>query len=665
MSLAADSVPISKEPSSASASTSHSELDQSSKLPGSKTGRLKLRWLLAGGSAFVIVLALALGLGIGLGLRNYRSNGNASLLSGNSVTANYNGKPLPFIPRRQLVDPSQFVLDASFDRHAPPTVRTYNWTISRVLSDPAGVQKPMLTVNQMSPGPTIEANLGDTILVYVKNELGNATTSIHWHGALQNGTNFMDGTIGVSECGIAPGETKLYNWTAQNQMTSWWHAHAAGQYTDGIFGALVLHSPNETYSFKHAGSVSSSGSGVTGASLATKNSTYDGDIIVIVNDIYHSISAQWIATYFQPGNADGTFEGAEPVPDSGLVAGYGRGTCLGLPPGTPCDGGQYANFTFEPNKRYRLRVINTGSIATINFSIDGHVMTLIEADGTEVQPQKITDVDVMVAQRYSVLIDTNQPAGVFYMRGKLTDDMLSYKNPALNQDQRAVMRYSNAAADATPSETLPMIPGNYSSLDASTLRPLRAINPPNPTQLTSLTVSFGISQQSDYRAFINGTSWEPEMGGNSTLLEAYNAAEVNAAFVPPISQIVAMSDSIEVLDIILSSNDEGEHPIHLHGHIPWIIGTGSGTWTPSKLDRKQTFNNPMRRDVFTVPAYGWVAVRIVTDNPGLWLFHCHIVAHMEAGFAAQFQILPSKIKQFPAMQVADGCAAVSAFSQKR
>jgi FtsP/CotA-like multicopper oxidase with cupredoxin domain len=34
----------------------------------------------------------------------------------------------------------------------------------------------------------------------------------------------------------------------------------------------------------------------------------------------------------------------------------------------------------------------------------------------------------------------------------------------------------------------------------------------------------------------------------------------------------------------------------------------------------------MRRDVFMIPHYGWAVMRIVTDNPGLWLFHCHLVA---------------------------------------
>lgn len=166
------------------------------------------RWILPTVLSLLVVIALALGLGLGIGLR--KRNG-ATVLASTSV--NWNGEPLAFVPREKLVDPAHFSLSSTFDRHAPPQVREYNWTVSRVLSNPAGVTKPMLVVNNLSPGPTIEANLGDTILVHVHNDLGNATTAIHWHGQNQNGTNFMDGTLGVTDCGIAPGASRTYNWT--------------------------------------------------------------------------------------------------------------------------------------------------------------------------------------------------------------------------------------------------------------------------------------------------------------------------------------------------------------------------------------------------------------------------------------------------------------------
>ena len=109
-------------------------------------------------TAIILVLGLALGLGLGLGLK-HQKNTTAS-------TSN-----LQRVPRSQLVDPSQFVLSPSFNVNTPPQKREYNWTLSEIISDPAGISKPMLVVNGISPGPTIEANMGDSVVVHVTNNM--------------------------------------------------------------------------------------------------------------------------------------------------------------------------------------------------------------------------------------------------------------------------------------------------------------------------------------------------------------------------------------------------------------------------------------------------------------------------------------------------------------
>jgi hypothetical protein len=47
-------------------------------------------------------------------------------------------------------------------------------------------------------------------------------------------------------------------------------------------------------------------------------------------------------------------------------------------------------------------------------------------------------------------------------------------------------------------------------------------------------------------------------------------------------------------------------------------------------------NNPIRRDVTMLPAFGWLVVAFHTDNPGAWLFHCHIAWHVSQGLSVQF-----------------------------
>jgi FtsP/CotA-like multicopper oxidase with cupredoxin domain len=65
------------------------------------------------------------------------------------------------------------------------------------------------------------------------------------------------------------------------------------------------------------------------------------------------------------------------------------------------------------------------------------------------------------------------------------------------------------------------------------------------------------------------------------------------------------------------------HPIHLHGHDFYVLGAGSGNF--SNVTELQ-FTNPPRRDVAMLPGGGWLVIGFITDNPGAWLMHCHIVS---------------------------------------
>lgn len=48
------------------------------------------------------------------------------------------------------------------------------------------------------------------------------------------------------------------------------------------------------------------------------------------------------------------------------------------------------------------------------------------------------------------------------------------------------------------------------------------------------------------------------------------------------------------------------------------------------------FRNPTRRDTTMLPAKGWLVLGFRSDNPGAWLFHCHIAWHAGQGFSVQF-----------------------------
>ena len=84
----------------------------------------------------------------------------------------------------------------------------YDWTITREPLAPDGFSKDVLLINGQFPGPTLEANWGDTISVTVHNRIVGPEegTGIHFHGLRQKGTPWMDGVPSVSACPIVPGE---------------------------------------------------------------------------------------------------------------------------------------------------------------------------------------------------------------------------------------------------------------------------------------------------------------------------------------------------------------------------------------------------------------------------------------------------------------------------
>ncbi len=123
--------------------------------------------------------------------------------------------------------------------------REYTFTITNttLVYDGTG-PKLALAINGQVPGPVIEANWGDTVQITVINKMADNSTSIHFHGIRQYGTNDQDGVPGVTECGIAGnGGSRTYTWKASSYGTSWYHSHTLAQYGDGIRGPIVIHGP--------------------------------------------------------------------------------------------------------------------------------------------------------------------------------------------------------------------------------------------------------------------------------------------------------------------------------------------------------------------------------------------------------------------------------------
>ncbi|RUU85905.1 copper oxidase, partial [Mesorhizobium sp. M7A.T.Ca.TU.009.01.1.2] len=94
--------------------------------------------------------------------------------------------------------------------------------------------------NGQSPGPTIEAVEGDRVRIFVTNKLPEHTT-VHWHGMIL--PSGMDGVTGLTQPGIPPGKTFVYEFDLVKSGTFMYHPHADEmvQMAMGMMGFFVIH----------------------------------------------------------------------------------------------------------------------------------------------------------------------------------------------------------------------------------------------------------------------------------------------------------------------------------------------------------------------------------------------------------------------------------------
>ncbi|KZT02962.1 multicopper oxidase [Laetiporus sulphureus 93-53] len=394
------------------------------------------------------------------------------------------------------------------------TTRYYDFVVEDGTGTQDGVEKTMLVVNGLYPGPMIEANTGDRIIVNVTNKMVNAT----------NGTNYYDGTDGITQCGIPPGESMVYNFTVDYSI----------QYVDGIIGA-----PRTKWHFSRAPS-------------------YDKDLVTQISDLFHGFSTDLLEYYFTPSGNDGT-----PRND---------------------------------NETYRLRLIDPGTFVALEFSVENHMLTVIEADGTTVYPVEVSSVSITVTQRYNVLLRTNQMAGAYWMRATLHQTAFTYDNPGCQPEIRGVIHYGvddDAMPDIDLLNNSPSLPsGAPGTLDTADLVPVGGGPAPEPTLRISFAFIWypeGGDHYSRYLAFINNTSWDPLKSASSIYAQLGN-----------------------------STSD------------------GSTDFSGSQLI---TTVNEIATSVINTAPMDWMILRFVDDNPGYWAFHCHTLLF-------QFNVLPAQSQKF-------------------
>jgi FtsP/CotA-like multicopper oxidase with cupredoxin domain len=392
-----------------------------------------------------------------------------------------------------------------------------------------------------------------------------------------------DGVPGITECPLAPGDTKTYTFQASQHGTTWYHSHFSSQYGEGAFGALIINGP--------------------------ASASYDIDLGPhIINDYYYPTA--WQVGIISHNNLQ---QGAPPpAADTIMVNGKNKNKA-----GTT---GSYSNTKVTKNKKYRLRLINTSVDNNIRVSLDNHPFTVITSDLVPIKPFVTSWILLAVGQRYDVIFTANQTAGNYWFRAEVVAACASSNNFY----GRSIFTYDTVAV------TDPTSTGDTQPSDCTEPSPLV----PWVANTVGSSADF-ISQAGNLQ--IDLARQGVNTNGQNIVVWGINLTGIDVTWEKPTLQYVKdKNTSYPKVFNLLELPNEGiwsywiiqetpgtpvpiPHPIHLHGHDFYVLGRGAGTFDINNSPSTLTYQNPPRRDTTLLPGGGWLALAFPTDNPGAWL----------------------------------------------
>ncbi|KXN92977.1 Laccase-1 [Leucoagaricus sp. SymC.cos] len=322
-----------------------------------------------------------------------------------------------------------------------------------------------------------------------------------------------------------------------------------------------------------------------------------------------------------------------PLADTTLINGKGRF------PGGP--DAELSVVNIQHGKRYRLRLVSMSCDPNFTFSIDEHDLLVIESDGQATLPHSVNSIQIFAGQRYSVVLIANQPVDNYWIRALPNSGNRNLSTTFENGVNSAILRYGGAPNTEPKSQQI-----NTSLLKEADLHPL--LNPAAPGLPTAngADVTFNLDLYFDEKAFrfkINNDSFTPPTV--PILLQILSGAR-NAHDLLPRGGVLTVERNKVVQVNIPSGLTGGPHPFHLHGHSFSVV---------KSADSQYNFYNPVRRDVVSAgdTQGDFVAIRFRTDNPGPWIFHCHIDFHLNDGLAIVFAEAPGQTSAAVSSRPAD------------
>ncbi|GLJ17035.1 hypothetical protein SUGI_0294720 [Cryptomeria japonica] len=491
----------------------------------------------------------------------------------------------------------------------------------------------IVTVNGQFPGPTIEVQEGDNLVVEVTNS-GPYNVTIHWHGVKQLKSCWADGPSYITQCPITPGNKFTYNFTITGQEgTLWWHAHIT-YLRATVHGALVI-KPR------------------TGNDYPFPKPAAEFPIIL----------GEWWNANVEDVIADALARGTVPNDSDAYTINSQPGDFF------PCSTNDTIRLLVETGKSYLLRIVNAGMVRGSFFKIAQHNMTVVAMDAVYIKPYTTDVLLINPGNTMDVLITADQQSNRYYFGTRVYFSQ-PLASAFLNTSATAILEYKDNTNKSTP--LLPNFPDfNDTSTAVNFTTSLRGLNSSVPQTVDEemlITEGLGLVTCTDnscadnngvrpvgsfnnisfvypdiaiLQAYYNNISgvFTRDFPSNPPQAFNYTGNVPLGLWSPELGTKVKVLKFNSTVQIVLQNTQIVSfisHPIHLHGHDFYLVGQGFGNYNSQTDPANFNLVNPQMLNTVAVPTGGWAAIRFVANNPGVWLAHCHFESHSSLGFDMVF-----------------------------
>ncbi len=538
--------------------------------------------------------------------------------------------------------------------------KSFDLTIAETPANFTGNVRPATTINGSIPAPTLRWREGETVTIRVTNRLAEST-SIHWHGIIL--PYQMDGVPGISFPGIAPGETFTYRFKVEQSGTYWYHSHSGMQELTGMYGAIVVEPA--------AGDLFSANRD----HVVLLSDWTDDDPSKILSKLkvqsdYYNYNQPTATAFYQDLATDGMKAALDkrkmwnqmrmsPTDLADLSASAMTFLMNGATPA--------GNWTglFGPGEKIRLRFINGSSNTFYDVRIPGVKLTVIQADGVNVEPVSVDEFRFGPGETYDALVSPQDEAHTIFAQ---TMDRSGFASGTLAT--RAGLKASIPTPDAPQWLSMLDMMGTIGSMPGMTgMAEMRNGSVKSDHSMMPGTAQHNSSNASNVKVRHARTEFGPSTDQRVDR-PRINIDDPGIGLRDNGRRVLTLADLHTIAGPLDPRGPEREIELHLTGNMErytWSFdGLEFGQSTPVHLRHGERvrivlhndtmMTHPMhmhgmwseletpegrfqvRRHTIPVQPAQRVSFLVTADALGRWAWHCHLLLHMDAGMFRQVMV---------------------------